>query len=104
MRRRPGWNEALRDLRRIEATIAIAPTSARESYHRLRPLLREIAADRLELRHRISLDGDRLEAAATLGTEAWAMLGPDAQRPPGGPSPGPSLERCEEVVSRLEGI
>jgi hypothetical protein len=103
-RRRPPSRERLTELRRLEATLAVSPSSAKETYHRLRPILREIAADRLEMGRRIDLDEDPVRARDALGDEAWAFLQADAPRPEDRSLPGPSLIRTEEIVASLEGI
>jgi hypothetical protein len=103
-RRRPAPSDTLKDLRYIEAAVAISPSSASETHHRLRPVLREIAADRLEMGRRIVLDEDLVRAQAVLGDEAWALLRPDAPRPADASTPGPSRSRLKEILSRVEAI
>lgn len=102
-RRRPPSRDRLTELRRLEATLAVSPSSAKETFHRLRPILREIAADRLEGR-RIDLDGDPGQARDVLGDEAWALLQADVPIPEDRSLPGPSLIRTEEIVASLEAI
>jgi hypothetical protein len=102
-RRRPS-RDRLPDLRRLEATVAVSPSSAKETYHRLRPILREIAADRLEVGRRIDLDEDPVRARDALGDEAWAYLQADVPMPEDRSLPGPSLIRTEEIVASLEAI
>lgn len=92
------------ELRRIEAALAVSPASAMQAHHRLRPVLREIAADRLRVRRRIDLDDDPVRAREALGDEAWALLRPDRPPPKDRVSPGPSMDRIERVVDRLESI
>jgi hypothetical protein len=92
------------ELIRIERAIASAPVSARETYHRLRPLLREIAADRLETRRRIDLDVEPARARAVLGEEAWALLRGDLPRPTDPHAPGPEPATIGAIVTRLEEI
>jgi hypothetical protein len=103
-RRRPRSRNPLKELSRIEATLSVSSSSAKETYHRLRPILREIAADRLEVGRRIDLDDDPVRARAALGDEAWALLRPDVPMPEDRSLPGPSLIRTEEIVTRLEAI
>jgi hypothetical protein len=103
-RRRPPSRDRLTELWRIEATLAVSPSSAKETYHRLRPILREIAADRLAMGRRIDLDDDPVRARAALGEEAWALLRPDVPMPEDRSLPGPSLIRTEEIVTSLEAI
>ena len=103
-RRRALSRGRLKELRRIEATLSVSPSSAKETYHRLRPILREIAADRLEVRRRIALDDDPVRARAVLGDEAWALLRPDLPMPEDRSLPGPSLIRSEKIVASLEAL
>jgi hypothetical protein len=103
-RRRPPPRDRLPDLRRLEATLAVSPSSAKETYHRLRPILREIAADRLEVGRRIDLDEEPIRARDALGDEAWAYLRADVPMPEDRSLPGPSLIRTEEIVASLEAI
>jgi hypothetical protein len=103
-RRRPRSKDPLKELSRIEATLSVSSSSAKETYHRLRPILREIAADRLAVGRRIDLDDDPVRARAALGDEAWALLRPDVPMPEDRSLPGPSLIRTEEIVTRLEAI
>jgi hypothetical protein len=92
------------DLLKIERVLAAAPGSARETYHRLRPLLREIAVDRLEVRRRIGLDAEPARAREVLGDEAWALLRADLPRPTDSYAPGPEPATIGEIVTRLEAI
>jgi hypothetical protein len=103
-RRRSPSRDRFTELWRIEATLSVSPSSAKETYHRLRPVLREIAADRLAVGRRIDLDDDPARARAALGKEAWAMLRPDVPMPEDRSLPGPSLIRTEEIVTSLEAI
>lgn len=89
------------DLLRIERALAAAPGSARETYHRLRPVLREIAVDRLEVRRRIDLDVEPTRARAVLGDEAWALLRGDLPRPTDPYAPGPEPATIGAIVTRL---
>jgi hypothetical protein len=99
--RRPESPEALV---RIERALALAPSSARETHHRVRPMLREIAADRLEVHRRIDLDAEPERARAVLGDEAWALLRGDRPRPSDPQLPGIDLTGVAAIVDRLEAI
>jgi hypothetical protein len=92
------------DLIQIERAIASAPVSARETYHRLRPILRQIAADRLEIRRGISLDAEPTKARVVLGEEAWALLRGDLPRPTDPYTAGAEPAMIGEIVARLEAI
>jgi hypothetical protein len=100
---RSGPEVPLKDLRFLEATVAVSPSSARETYHRLRPLIREIAADGLAMRHGIDLDQDPIRARAVLGDDAWELVRTGHPGPPPALARGPDRARLERVVSALEG-
>jgi hypothetical protein len=104
MRRRRGPRGQPAELRRIEAGLAVSPASAMQTHHRLRPVLREIAGDRLRVRRRIDLDSDPARARAALGDEAWGLVRPDRSTPTDRVSPGISLDGIARVVERLESI
>jgi hypothetical protein len=101
---RSGRRVAPDELIWIGQVIASAPVSARETYHRLRPLLREIAVDRLETRRRIDLDVEPARARVVLGDEAWAILRGDLPRPTDPYAPGVEPATIAEIVTRLEAI
>jgi hypothetical protein len=104
VRRRRAPRNQPAELRRIEAGLAVSPASAMQTHHRLRPVLREIAMDRLRVRRRIDLDGDPARARAALGDEAWGLVRPDRSTPIDRVSPGISLDVIARVVERLESI
>ena len=104
VRIRRGPKDQPAELRRIEAALAVSPASAMQTHHRLRPVLREIAADRLRVRRRIDLDGDPVRARAALGDEAWGLVRPDRSTPTDRVSPGISLDGIARAVERLESI
>ena len=89
--------------------LQLAFSSAREMpdylHGRLRPLLREAAAQRLRERRGIELAREPERAAAVLGEQAAAFLeaGP-AARDRRRPQAGLSLERLEGLVRALEAI
>lgn len=100
-RRRPAVPD---DLVRIERALTGAPGSARETYHRLRPVLREIAADRLEVRRGIGLDAEPARARDVLGDEAWALLRGGLPMPTDPYAAGTDLSTVTEIVAGLEAI
>jgi hypothetical protein len=69
---------------------------------RLRPLLREIAASRLRLRHGVDLAAEPERARELVGPHAWELV--DAQRSPPQDrlAPGPSLAYLRDVIDELE--
>ena len=92
------------DLERMERDVYLSCGTSFYLHHRLRPILREIAANRLLTRHGIDLD-DRPEAAEELlGEDAWSMLRPDVDVPKDRWAPGPPLPELRAVVDALERI
>jgi hypothetical protein len=100
---RPHAPRAKDPLARTERIISTSAWTAAEFHMRLRPVLRDIAQERLE-RRGVQLDGEPGRARDVLGDQAWQLL--RADRPPPDPplSPGPSLAEIEEVLERLEAV
>jgi hypothetical protein len=86
-------------LTRLERAVAFASTGF-EAEHRLLPLLRRLASDRLAAGHGVDMGQQPEKAAALLGAEAWALIGPthDSRADP---NPVP-LDRIERLVAALE--
>jgi hypothetical protein len=99
---RGGPPEAARPDRlwKLENAVDFALTSGFDLHHRLRPLLRQIAAERLA-RTGVDLDGNPERARAILGSEAWELLRPERPRPPRR-SPGTTVAALDRVVGAME--
>ncbi len=104
--RRP---RALRPARSIPAQLAgleqlVSSVSlADDVHHRLRPVLREIAAVRLRGRGlRLDLDLDR--ARRLLGDELWEIVRPGRPMPADGFGPGVSGTELRRLIDRLEAL
>jgi hypothetical protein len=67
----------------------------------LRPLLREIAAARLN-RRRVRLVRNADEARAMLGDDLWEIVRPGRPRPADPRARGVSLEQLAQMTDRLE--
>jgi hypothetical protein len=90
-RRRSAFEDALRgrrqpapslpQLERIRRETALAVARAFDFHVRLRPGLREIAAQRLASRRGVDLDAQPDAARAALGDEAWELLRADRSPP-----------------------
>jgi hypothetical protein len=75
----------------IEAVLLDAEWSWSGVEHRLRPLLRRLAADRLLDRRQIDIETEPNAARQILGEELWALVAPGAYGPlPGGPHDQPA--------------
>jgi hypothetical protein len=76
--RRPDRPEpafAIDELARIDRLVVLGGANAFDLHYRLRPLLRELAADRLSAGHGVSLD----RAQRLLGDELWELVRADRQ-------------------------
>jgi hypothetical protein len=74
---------SLYDVIAIEGALLDAEWSRGGAEHRLRPLIRKIAAARLIERHQVDLGTEPAEARRILGEELWALVGPDEHPRPG---------------------
>jgi hypothetical protein len=92
------------ELKRLERDVYLSLDSAFYLHRSLRPLLREVAANRLLLRHGLDLDGRPEDARAVLGDAAWSWLRPDRPEPSDRWAPGPRLADLAAVVDAVERI
>jgi hypothetical protein len=99
---RPPRPEPLAELERIDRTLVLAASSSFDVHHRLRPLLRQLAAERLHARHGIELDRQPERARALLGDELWEVVRPDRELDRH--APGLPLARCARLVDAVEGV
>jgi hypothetical protein len=93
-----------RELERLEREVYQSLGSSFYLHHRLRPVLREIAAHRLLRRHGIELDRSPEAAHRLLGDEAWEWLRPERPEPRDRWASGPPLAELRGVVDALERI
>jgi hypothetical protein len=92
------------ELERLEREVHLSLGSSFYLHHRLRPLLREIASNRLLVRHGVDLERRPDDAAKHLGPQAWEWLRPDRAEPRDRWAPGPPLAELTSVVDALERI
>jgi hypothetical protein len=78
---RPDRPGRLRSLERMEHDCIQGLANPVDLHRRLRPILREVAAQRLAARHGIDLDQRPEAARAFLGEEAWELVRPDRPHP-----------------------
>lgn len=93
--------ERVHELERLEREVVMSIQSAFDTYHRLRPALREIATVRLG-RYGVDLDAPGSRAEKLLGDAAWRIVRPGLDRPRDHMAPGASLATVEEAVTALE--
>lgn len=96
--------ERPRELERLEREVYLSLGSSFYLHHRLRPVLREIAAHRLLTRHGVDLDTRTDAAERLLGPAAWAWLRADREEPRDRWAPGPPMAELRDVVDALERI
>jgi hypothetical protein len=87
-------------LRRTEDAVAFACGRAVDAHALLRPMLREVARERLSA-HGVDLDSDA-RAPVMLGPWAWALLRADAPEPEDRRAPGLDPAALARVVEALE--
>jgi len=92
------------ELKRLERDVHLSLDSAWHLHRHLRPMLREVAANRLLLGHGLDLDGRPEDARAVLGDPAWSWLRPDRPEPSDRWAPGPPLAELALVIDALERI
>jgi hypothetical protein len=96
-------DEGAGDLARLDRIVSTATTGAGDLHLRLRPILREIAAD--GLRHGgVDLDAEPEAAQALLAPETWELVRPDRPRPSDAFAPGLRPAQLDAVLDDLEGL
>jgi hypothetical protein len=89
----------------LDRRLRLASVHAGDAHHWVRPLVRAIAADRLESRRGLDLDRvDDPRVAAILGPVAHRLAQPTTRRPENPFAPGISRDDIETAVNRLEAI
>jgi len=92
------------DLERTERLLTLASTTAFDLHYRLRPVLREIAEQRLADRRGLRLDTGGPKVEQALGHELWEIVRPDRVAPHRRFEPGASPETLASAVEHLESI
>jgi hypothetical protein len=100
MRRHPsdsGAPELTRDLE-------LATLNEFHLHNRVRPVLREIAANRLQSRYGIDLDAEPVRARELVGAATWDLVRPDRPVPADRLATGLSVAELSAVVTELESM
>ena len=97
----PPEEQSIPELNRLDRELTMGSTRAFDLHYRLRPVLREIASARLELRG-LSLDSGSRAVQETLGEELWELTDPDREPPDDRLAPGAGLEKLDRTITRLE--
>jgi hypothetical protein len=92
------------DLLRLEQQVALAATTAFDVHHRLRPIVREIAAQRLWRRHAVDLEHDQKRAQSLLRDDVWELARHDRPAPGDPFAPGLDVGSMRLVVEELERV
>jgi len=101
-RRRPGAPALPPRIERLERRVVIAVGSAVDLHTGVRPVLRDVAAERLA-RRGVELDVDP-DAPLLLGPELWAIVRPDRPVPDRLDSNGLPLRELERHLDTLEAL
>jgi hypothetical protein len=94
--------ERPRELSRVEREVSLAVASSFYEHFRLRPLLRELAGQRLENRFASELDTPRREARESLPEDAWQLMDPERPPPRDRHASGIEVARLRAIVDALE--
>ena len=89
------------ELQRLDRELTMGSTRAFDLHYRLRPILREIAAARLE-RRGMALDSGSRSVQDALGEDLWELTAPQREPPDNRLAPGPGLEELDRTIARLE--
>ncbi len=92
------------DLAAVDRLLALSVASAEDEHLRLRPLVLEIATQRLADHTGVRIDAAPEAAAAILGEETWELVRPDRERPGDRRARGISPRRLQTVIESLERI
>jgi hypothetical protein len=92
------------ELQKLERDVHLSVGTSFYLHHRLLPVLREIAANRLLVRHGIDFERRPDAVEAVVGETAWSWLRPDREPPVDRWAPGPPFAELRAVVEALERI
>ena len=100
----PESREALRppELERTERVLSMATSAAFDLHFRLRPMLREVAEQRVGDRHGLMLDDGGTRVREMLGDELWELVRPDREPPARRFAPGLDDDALRRAIERLE--
>ena len=90
------------DLERTGRVLSMSTTASFDVHFRLRPILREVAEQRLAERRGLSLDSGDRRVREALGDELWEIVRPDREPPSKRFGDGIGAERMHRVIERLE--
>jgi hypothetical protein len=88
----------------LERAVRFSETSSADMHVRLRPVLREVARERLLAHGGIDLDREPDAARAALGETAWELVRPDRPAPPSARDPAASPALVRSIVDAVERV
>jgi hypothetical protein len=100
----PRVPQRLAELDRTERAVLLSASTAFDLHYRLRPILREIAGQRLSTRRGLGLDTDTEASRAVVGETTWELVRPDREPPELRFARGIAAPQLREVVAVLERI
>jgi hypothetical protein len=92
------------ELERTERVLSMATSAAFDVHFRLRPMLREVAEQRLADRRGLALDAGGTRVEEELGPELWALVRPDREAPRRRFGAGLEPEAVQRMLERLESL
>ena len=95
--------EGTGDREHLDRVVSAATSHAGDLHLRLRPILREIAADGLR-RRGVELDAQPQAAQALLAPDTWELVRPDRPRPDDAFARGLAPARLDAVLDDLEAL
>jgi len=101
LRREPPEPPRIAELDRLEREVYMGAARAFDLHYRLRPVVREIAAGRLE-RRGLRLDSGSDAVRERLGEKLWELTRPDREPPRNRQGPGPGLNDVRQTIEELE--
>ncbi|MHB8618409.1 MAG: hypothetical protein ACYDAG_02380 [Chloroflexota bacterium] len=105
----PVWPWAVRverpaEIERLETLAMLAAGSAADLHYRLRPLLRDIASQRLAVHRAIDMDRQPEQARLALGPATWELLRPDRPDPADRHARGFGLPWQRRIIDAVEAL
>jgi len=88
----------------IERLVFLAEAASFDLHYRLRPILREIAAQRLADSRGLRLDGGGPQVERVLGEGLWELVRPDRPGPESRFDPGVRPQDLRRAIERLESL
>jgi hypothetical protein len=101
LRRDPPEPPRIAELDRLEREVYMGAARAFDLHYRLRPVVREIAAGRLE-RRGLRLDSGSDAVRERLGEGLWELTRPDREPPRNRQGAGPGLDDVRQTIEELE--